>query len=337
MSIDWLHEMEIVVNLWIQNLGGWLLVPSQIFSFLGTENFYMFIMPALYWCFNASLGLRIGMIYLLSSGLHSTLKLAFHTPRPYWVDARVQAYAAEAGFGLPSGHATSAASVWGLVAASLRKPIARGLFIVLFLLIGLSRLYLGVHYLSDVLLGWALGGTLLWLVLYLEKQLAGWIKSCQMNTLLALIAASSIVLVLLVLGVQASLAGWQLPPAWNQMALTKTGEPIDPLNLDGAFTLGGTWLGLVGGAAWLFRARGGLVTSGTLVQRVLRYMLGLVGIVIFWFGLGQVFPRNPDMVSYLLRFLRYTLIGVWISAAAPLLFVRLGLSKPAQSHTRQAE
>ena len=79
-------------------------------------------MPALYWCIDARLGLRVGMILLLSNGLNAVLKLAFHTPRPYWVDARVTGFAAESSFGLPSGHAQSAASVWGLLASSFRKP-----------------------------------------------------------------------------------------------------------------------------------------------------------------------------------------------------------------------
>jgi hypothetical protein len=113
------------------------------------------------------------------------------------------------------------------------------------------------------------------------------------------------------------------------LALAKTGEVIDPINLEGAFTLGGTWLGLLGGAAWLVRRRGGLVsTAGTPLQLGLRYLLGLVGVLVLWFGLGQVFPRGADWASYALRYFRYVLIGAWISAVAPLLFVRLGWAKP---------
>jgi hypothetical protein len=129
---------------------------------------------------------------------------------------------------------------------------------------------------------------------------------------------------------QASLSGLVLPAAWGQMALAKTGEPIDPLNLEGAFTLGGTWLGLVGGAAWYFRRLGTPVTKGKLLQLVLRYAVGLVGVIILWFGLGQVFPRGEDWISYTLRYIRYVLIGLWVSALAPMLFMRLGLSRKAK-------
>ena len=67
---------------------------------------------------------------------------------------------------------------------------------------------------------------------------------------------------------------------------------------------------------------------GTLVQRALRYLLGITGLLILYLGLGAIFPRTPDLVSYGLRFLRYALIGLWAIWLAPLVFIRLGLAKP---------
>jgi hypothetical protein len=60
---------------------------------------------------------------------------------------------------------------------------------------------------------------------------------------------------------------------------------------------------------------------------MLRYVIGVAGILLLWFGLGQVFPRSADITSFTLRFFRYTLVGLWISALAPLLFERIGLSR----------
>ena len=147
-------------------------------------------------------------------------------------------------------------------AAGLQFPQASRhiALIVLILCIGLSRIYLGVHFASDVLLGWAAGGLLLLAFLRLEKRVAAWVGRRSLNGLLAYIAVSSVLLVGLVVGMQASLGAWQVPPEWSEQALAKTGAEIDPINLEGAFTLGGTWLGLLGGAAWLVRRRGGLAT-----------------------------------------------------------------------------
>ncbi|HMN61370.1 MAG TPA: phosphatase PAP2 family protein, partial [Anaerolinea sp.] len=112
--MDWIQSIEIVIIFWLQSAGAWLRAPANFFTFLGTENFYLLVMPALYWCVDAGLGLRIGLILTVSGSVNAMLKLAFHTPRPYWVDPHVQAWSTEASFGLPSGHAQNAAAIWGL-------------------------------------------------------------------------------------------------------------------------------------------------------------------------------------------------------------------------------
>jgi undecaprenyl-diphosphatase len=64
--------------------------------------------------------------------------------------------------GMPSGHAATAAAAAGVVA--LLHPRLRLPLISLFAAIGLSRVYLGVHYPSDVLAGLALGLAVAWIV-----------------------------------------------------------------------------------------------------------------------------------------------------------------------------
>ena len=77
------------------------------------------------------------------------------------------------GLAFPSGHATQAAAVWGMLAALIaassaswrRKVTVWTSAIVTVGLVGLTRLYLGAHWLTDVLAGWALGA--LWLTVLL--------------------------------------------------------------------------------------------------------------------------------------------------------------------------
>ena len=66
--------------------------------------------------------------------------------------------------------------------------------------------------------------------------------------------------------------------------------------------------------------------EGSLKERLLRYPVGLIGVVLLWAGLDQIFPDQLTWASLSFRFLRYTLIGLWISYGAPQLFSRLGIA-----------
>ena len=87
--MDYLYDLGISIVLFVQNLGAWMISPIRFISFFGTAEFYLLIMPALYWCFDAALGLRIGIILLVSDGLNFILKVAFHTARPFWYSRQV--------------------------------------------------------------------------------------------------------------------------------------------------------------------------------------------------------------------------------------------------------
>ncbi len=325
--MDILHQFEIALILLLQSLGSGLAEFFRLATMLGNEEFYMLVMPLLYWSLDSTLGLRMAIILLLSNGVNCVFKVALHAPRPYWLDARVKVYVSETSFGIPSGHAQNAAGLWGLLAASRRLAWEKAVLIAIIFLIGLSRVYLGVHFISDVLAGWFIGGLLLILFLKLERPLTAWLKTRSLGQMLGLAVATSLVLALIQILPVAALGAWQTPTSWMQNALTSQPDtPIDPLNLEDAFTTSGTWLGMLAGVAWLFHRQGGYQAAGRPVQRLLRYAIGGAGIFVLWFVLGQVLPRGADILSFALRFFRYTLVGLWVSAVAPLLFERMGLA-----------
>lgn len=68
-------------------------------------------------------------------------------------------------YGFPSGHSSIAIAFWGTLLCLFRQKWVRGICIALMILIPISRLYLGVHFLADVLGGIALGG-LCWYIAY---------------------------------------------------------------------------------------------------------------------------------------------------------------------------
>lgn len=315
------------IVLFFQSLGEWLTTPMKSFTFLGQEEFFLLFMPFLYWCLDVRLGLRMGVILMLSNGVNAILKVGFHSPRPYWQSTQVRALVSESSFGMPSGHAMNAASLWGLLAASQRRRWLWILLLLIILLIGLSRVYLGVHFFEDVLMGWAIGFLLLWAFLRLGKPFSNWLAKQTLTAQVLVSLGATLLMIAVGAGTKAMLAGWQVPSAWVENATRAAPQagPINPLSLSGLITSASALFGLACGAFWLSKRRGFNV-GGTWGKRILRFPLGLVGVLVIWFGLGAIFPHGDDLIAHALRFIRYSLIGFWISALAPMLFIRLGLA-----------
>ena len=315
-----IHAIEIVVNEFFQSLGTWLRGPMLAITALGYEQFFILLLPTLYWCFDQMVGLRVGLMLLLSNVVNNFFKFLFHSPRPYWFSDTVEAYSHETSFGLPSGHAQIAASVWGWLAAEVRKRWFTILAVVLIFLIGISRIYLGVHFLTDVLLGWLLGGLLIWAFSAWHQRIGEWINKKSLWGKIGLIAASAVVMIVVILGVRLAAGEWVMDGAWAARA----GE-VEPYSLDGVFTVSGTWFGMLCGFVILTENRGHFQAGEGSWRRLLRFVVGLVGIAILYLGLGAVFPEGATVISFALRFIRYTLIGLWVSWWGPLTFEWMGL------------
>ena len=305
----------------LQTSAPWLEAPSRFFSFLGTEKFYLFLLPFLYWCVNVRLGLRVGVILSLSDCLNTFFKFLFHQPRPYWVSDKVRMIQAEVSYGLPSGHAQHAVAVWG-TAAARGKGWLRWLMTVLIFLIGFSRIALAVHFPTDVLAGWLIGGVILWAFVKWETAVMSWFNRFRLPQKIGLAFAASILLIII------SLAGLAFVP------------PVDPSQWKadvarafslapgraaaGAVGVAGTFFGLATGAILIFR-RGGFDARGPWAKRALRFVSGMIGVIILWLGLTMILPRDESFVSQGLRYVRYSLTGFWVAYAAPWVFIKLGL------------
>lgn len=113
--------------------------------------------------------IKIGVIALSSVLMMHLLKLIFNRPRPL-----VPLLEPAIGLSFPSGHAMTSMTFFGLLIYFINghtgNKIARilliSLMIALILLIGISRIYLRVHYPSDVLAGYCMGT--IWLILSLK-------------------------------------------------------------------------------------------------------------------------------------------------------------------------
>lgn len=116
--------------------------------------------------------LMVALSVFAGMGLSSLLKLAFARPRPDLVTHAAEVYT----HSFPSGHAMLSAVVYltlgALLARSRAEPRVKiyllSVAVLLTLVVGISRVYLGVHWPSDVLAGWAIGAAwalMCWLVM----------------------------------------------------------------------------------------------------------------------------------------------------------------------------
>jgi len=122
---------------------------------------------------------RIGVFMLAAVGggelVSTVLKLFYQRPRPDLVPHGMEVFTAS----FPSGHATMSAIAYLTLATLVArvdrnrsaKALVLGLGVGLTLLVGLSRIYLGVHWPSDVLAGWCIGAAWACLCWFVALQL----------------------------------------------------------------------------------------------------------------------------------------------------------------------
>ncbi len=319
------YDLDLSWVIALQSMGDWTIAPMKLFSFLGTENFYIMIFPILYWCIDATLGLRVGVVTIFSIGLNLVFKIPFRGPRPYWISANVKPLWAETVFGIPSGHAQNAVVSWGVMAGYLRRVWAWIVATLLMFFIGISRIFLGAHFIQDILLGWLIGLFLLTLILHYWDTVANWANKQATGTQIVYAFLFSMGLVVIGAIVVAANKDFVMPEEWLVNASRIGDEEPAPLALSGILTSAGTLFGMLLGVA-LLAPRGGWQVSGSFTKRALRYIVGLIGILVIWYGLGEVFPRGESILPYVLRYIRYTLLGLWLTAGAPMMFTKLKLS-----------
>ncbi|MBN2256304.1 MAG: phosphatase PAP2 family protein [Anaerolineaceae bacterium] len=317
-----IHAIEILVTYAIQGLGTWLSPFMDFFSFCATEEFFMLVMPILYWCFDTTIGMRVGVVLMLSSSIVDITKMACRLDRPYWSFPQVEPRALETSFGLPSGHTQKASAIWATMAVSFRKTWLWVLSIIMIIMIALSRIYLGVHFLSDVLTGLLISTLFLVLYLKLETPLVNWAKRQSPWVIFLFSLITCLIPILVAAAIRNANTGWQIPPGWLV-------TDIAPFSLEGILTINGSLFGMLTGYVWIMRS-GGFQTRGNAFQLVLRYVVGVAGMLAIRYGLKFLFPESTDLLGYSLRFIRYGLIGLWLTALAPFLFIKLKISRKSR-------
>ncbi len=264
--------------------GPWLNAFFLVFSGIGSTVGYLLLFAILWWGFSWKLGAKLFAALVLSVYLNALIKDLVAEPRPF-VYADFESVTQPDEFSFPSGHAQNAAFVWTLLAAHFRKRWFTIAATAMVLLIGYSRVHLGVHFPTDVLAGWLLGGFLAHAYVLWNERFIGWADRLAFE--------------------------WQL--------LLALGVPMMLTLLHGTRNTATALGGLAGALVGLVIARRQRVYSDREPGsgRGKRLVVGLVGLPVVYFALLSVSPEDTSRLYYLYLWMRFAAIGLWVSFLVP--------------------
>lgn len=302
-------------------------VIARGFTLLGDPLLYMIAIPVLLWCVDERRGFRIGMAVFISNGINVALKRNLRVPRPFMADPSV-GLIGETGYSTPSAHAQNAAVLWPLMLGAWKgKSLGAGLRVALAiglpLCIGASRVYLGVHYPTDVFLGWAIGAAISCIALFAIPAAARAIATARADW---------------ITGVRESLKSYveTTGRSFRSIKLALAAIVAFALNAasKGDSSMGGLVFGFAAGYILLTDgAKDGAhdeqrfsAGKGSLPKKAARLVIGFAGLAAIYFGLKELLPGEASQYYVLCRFLRYGLVGLWGSWGAPKVFQRIRLA-----------
>ena len=317
--MDPLYEFGLEMTRWLQIHYPQLEPLLAFVSLLGRFEFYLALIPLVYWCMNKSFGKEVAYLLAITNVLNAVAKHLLRQPRPYWLDTGLS-LSEETSYGAPSGHVQISTVIYILVALRADRRLAWFLAGLGIFVMALSRVYLGVHFWYDAIIGFILGifvliGYFVWRSTFRDafrNRILG------QRILLAITLPFTVSLVYVL--------GLVLIAELPRVSWSTAAEVAERVSLDSTAAATGILLGL--GIGFILEAsRVHFTVEGTVARRAVRYFIGMVGTVLIWRGLALIFPEDPLWMGLPLRLLRYWLAGMWVAYYAPLLFVRIGLAQ----------
>ncbi len=327
--MDELYQLSLAITTWLQENYPQLVGLMAAITALGEELFYLATLPAVYWSIDKRLGRQLGYIFLLSAATNNIAKNLFRQPRPFWLDPSVRLREAES-YGLPSGHAQHATAVYLLLAAWVRRSWVWLPAFVFILLMALSRVYLGVHFIQDVVVGFMLGLLVLGVFLFWQRAFAERFSRRILGRRLLIMITIPAALAVAYVGGLFLLGAPDLDVPWAEF--------VPAAELTAHEDVVATVAGLLGfGVGMILESsRIRFRSDGPVWKRVVRYALGIAVALGIW-SLRAVLPAEPEWAALPLRFLRYLLLLLWVTYFGPWVFVKLRLAEAdAESEVRIA-
>ena len=151
MELEILRNIQSIANPFFDFL-------FQLITICGEQIVLISIISIIYWTLDKEFGEYIAYSVLTSVLLNNAIKDIFKMKRPIGEEGiRTLREQTATGYSFPSGHTQGASSFYGAMAIYLKRRVMYIIATVMIILIGFSRLYLGVHYPKDVIVGGILG------------------------------------------------------------------------------------------------------------------------------------------------------------------------------------
>ncbi|MFW9808352.1 MAG: phosphatase PAP2 family protein [Candidatus Thorarchaeota archaeon] len=276
----------------LPGLGDLFLLISQI----GGELLFIGLLLVGFWVYNKKQAILATYVLVTSVLSNYWLKYMIASDRPpasNWIPG------AEApNYSTPSAHAQNSATLYGWITAKTKTWWMALIATILTILIGISRIYIGVHFLGDVLLGWGIGIVTVIVFVYLESPLREYLSRYKTEYLLVVLA---------ILGFLMTLVGSMLPPPPN----------------DNFGSYGGMTIGLALGLILEMRFVNFSVEphEGQNWRLVLRTIIGLILVVGLILGLSPLLP-SEEIWLRMTRYLIATVVGIFVW---PFIFKKVNL------------
>jgi membrane-associated phospholipid phosphatase len=281
----------------LRKLLPWAVIISRILSFFGSEYFFVAIIAIGYWAVDKNSSKKAALLLLFSSITNYWLKITIRNPRPLpsnWLPGITAS-----NYSLPSGHAQNSTTFWGWFGMKTEAKWKKVLYIGIIFLVGLSRIYMGVHWLVDVIVGWITGFVLLFLIRKLGN-----------NKRYSLVDSESFNTGLVLFGLVATI----LTEAFSSLRLT---------GLEANFgAIGGLMIGM--GIGFTLEKRYidfEICPDHSLWKLLLRVGFGLFLVFLVMIGLSSILPSEV----YWLSSIRYALVALMALFVWPYVFTKFNI------------
>lgn len=274
---------------------------ANLLSLCGEQYVMIVILLVIYYGIDKAKGFSIFSSMFVSLILVNGIKAVVRAPRPFIVHPDLVSGRLETatGYSFPSGHTGGAASFYTAIAKAFRSTKLLIAALILALLVGMSRMYLAVHWPIDVLVGYLIGTASSILLVPIFVKLYQDMKNCMLFTVIAAAITALVTIILTIL---------------------LTLDAVDATAFTDLMKMTAIAAGAYAGCA-LEKKYVSFKTAGSVKKTVINILLSAIGIALIM----AIKLIVPESLYALGAAVRYLLLGLWLTGVYPLIAVKIGV------------